>query len=98
MKPTKLYISPHFDDVVFSCAGKIIDDLSKEGNKNKFNFPIGLSGSNNAKMSFSGVKTSLKTFIEKNEDNLKDPIFFNDTCASYQEAIVQAIKEKTTTY
>jgi len=27
MKPTKLYISPHFDDVVFSCAGKILDDV-----------------------------------------------------------------------
>ncbi len=24
---TKLYISPHFDDAVFSCAGKIIDDV-----------------------------------------------------------------------
>ncbi len=28
MQLTKLYISPHFDDVVFSCAGKIIDDVT----------------------------------------------------------------------
>ncbi|MES2824110.1 MAG: PIG-L family deacetylase [Pseudomonadota bacterium] len=27
MQLTKLYISPHFDDVVFSCAGKIIADV-----------------------------------------------------------------------
>ncbi|MES2672736.1 MAG: PIG-L family deacetylase [Pseudomonadota bacterium] len=27
MRLTKLYISPHFDDVVFSCAGKIIADV-----------------------------------------------------------------------
>lgn len=27
MQLTKLYISPHFDDVVFSCAGKIIVDV-----------------------------------------------------------------------
>ena len=76
-------------------AGKIIDDLGKKGDKDKFKFPIGLSGSKDAKMSFSGVKTSLKTFIEKNKFNLKDPQFLNDTCASYQEAIVQAISDKT---
>lgn len=27
MNPTTLYISPHFDDVIFSCGGKIIDDV-----------------------------------------------------------------------
>jgi LmbE family N-acetylglucosaminyl deacetylase len=27
MQLTSLYISPHFDDVVFSCAGKIIEDI-----------------------------------------------------------------------
>ena len=78
-------------------AGKIIDELSKLGNPKKYKFPIGLLGSKDGKMSFSGVKTSLRNFIEKNNlevGNRESPLM-KDVCASYQEAIVQAIVSKT---
>ena len=78
-------------------AGKIIDELSKQGDPTKYKFPIGLLGSKDAKMSFSGVKTSLRNFIEKNnvEVGNKESQLMKDVCASYQEAIVQAILSKT---
>ncbi len=78
-------------------AGKIIDELAKDGDLKKYSFPIGLQHSKDAKMSFSGVKTSLRNFIEKNnlEIENKKSQMMKDVCASYQEAIVQAIVSKT---
>ncbi len=82
-------------------AGKLIDELAKKGDPLKFEFPIGLKSSANSNLSYSGVKTSLRQFIEKNPDvdfNGKNPSEYNqklyDVCASYQHAIVFAIKLK----
>jgi N6-L-threonylcarbamoyladenine synthase len=78
-------------------AGKVIDTLAKDGDQKKYSFPIGLKHSKDGKMSFSGVKTSLRTFIEKNKIKIGDESsqMMKDVCASYQEAIVQAILHKT---
>lgn len=74
-------------------AGKIIDDLAKKGDANKYQFPIGLKSSADARLSFSGLKTALRVFIENN------PELINETelphiCASYQKAIVEALALK----
>jgi N6-L-threonylcarbamoyladenine synthase len=86
-------------------AGRIIDELSLRGDKTRFKFPVGLLGSKDAKLSFSGVKTSMRVFLEKNPE-IKIQEDFNpevvqekyqdiyDTCASYQEAIVSALSRK----
>ena len=76
-------------------AGREIDERSKKGNKQKYSFPIGLKHSKDGKMSFSGVKTSLRRLVETTPNILKDQNEINDVCASYQEAIVQAINLKT---
>ncbi|MBT7609739.1 MAG: tRNA (adenosine(37)-N6)-threonylcarbamoyltransferase complex transferase subunit TsaD [Bacteriovoracaceae bacterium] len=74
-------------------AGRDIDKLAKKGNKDAYHFPIGLKSSADCNFSFSGLKTSLRTFIEKQESqNLKYDL--NDVCASYQEAISNALKLK----
>lgn len=81
-------------------AGQIIDRLAKEGSKTRFEFPIGLRGSKDARLSFSGVKTALRTFVENNpeyiihneKDYTKQQV--KDLCASYQHAIVSALKLK----
>lgn len=70
-------------------GGKMIDDLAKEGNALKYEFPIGLKSSADANLSFSGVKTSLRNFISGKD--LKD---LPDICASYQHAIVSALELK----
>lgn len=80
-------------------AGRIIDDLAKKGDPKKYEFPIGLRGSADCNLSYSGVKTSLRQFLEKNPDHLveSDTILETkhfDMCASYQHAIVSALKLK----
>ncbi|MBT6324857.1 MAG: tRNA (adenosine(37)-N6)-threonylcarbamoyltransferase complex transferase subunit TsaD [Bdellovibrionales bacterium] len=73
-------------------AGKLIDDLAKKGNKNKFAFPIAMKNSKDSNLSFSGVKTSLKQFLDKHYSNKpipKDEL--QDICASYQKAIIDAL-------
>lgn len=82
-------------------AGRIIDDLAKEGNPKAFSFPIGLRDSKNASLSFSGVKTSLRQFLTEHphlvakENQTSFSQEFKDLCASYQYAIVEALKLKT---
>jgi N6-L-threonylcarbamoyladenine synthase len=74
-------------------AGRDIDRLAKTGNKDAYSFPIGLKSSADCNFSYSGLKTSLRQFIEKHESqNLKFDL--NDVCASYQEAIAGALKLK----
>ena len=80
-------------------AGRLIDELAKKGEKTRFKFPIGLRSPGNADLSFSGVKTSLRLFLEENpgyfcqdKENPNQDHF--DVCASYQECIVAALSLK----
>lgn len=75
-------------------AGPIIDKLAKEGNENAFVF-------NKPKMqnydySFSGIKTSILYFIQKEVQ--KNPNFIqenlNDLCASVQKTIIDTLMNK----
>ncbi|MEE3079688.1 MAG: tRNA (adenosine(37)-N6)-threonylcarbamoyltransferase complex transferase subunit TsaD [Bdellovibrionota bacterium] len=80
-------------------AGRIIDDISKEGNEKYHEFPIGLRGSKDASLSFSGLKTSLRHHIEKNKEYMvHEPQNLTqkqkDLIASYQYAIVKALSLK----
>ncbi|MGZ3789234.1 MAG: tRNA (adenosine(37)-N6)-threonylcarbamoyltransferase complex transferase subunit TsaD [Bacteriovorax sp.] len=72
-------------------AGKIIDEKAAFGDFKKYTFPISMLDSGDATLSFSGVKTALRNFIEDHpEKNFK----MEDVCASYQYAIVEALKRK----
>lgn len=46
-------------------GGKIIEDLAKTGDENKFNFTIPLKNTNRLEYSFSGLKNQLREQIEK---------------------------------
>ncbi|CVK16830.1 N6-L-threonylcarbamoyladenine synthase [Apibacter mensalis] len=75
-------------------AGPMIDNLSQIGNKDKFKFPLPkLKG---IKFSFSGIKTSVLYFIqkevEKNPNFIKDNL--EDLCASVQKTIISALLDK----
>jgi N6-L-threonylcarbamoyladenine synthase len=72
-------------------AGKIIDDLALGGDHKKYTFPISMLDSKDATLSFSGVKTSLRNFIEAHPDR---DFKMEDVCASYQHAIVEALSRK----
>ncbi len=72
-------------------AGEKIDMFSKNGDPSFIKFPRGLSkDKKNKNMSFSGIKTSLRTYLEKNPTNQKSSSW-HDLCASYQEAIIQTV-------
>lgn len=72
-------------------AGQIIDDRAKKGDPQKYSFPIGLKASADARLSFSGLKTALRVFIENNPTLIEDENELNNICASYQKAIVDAL-------
>ncbi len=77
-------------------AGRIIDQHAAKGDPKKYIFPIALKSEKKPLLSFSGVKTSLRYFIEKNmnitENKSQQP--FYDLCSSYQFAIVEALRLK----
>jgi N6-L-threonylcarbamoyladenine synthase len=72
-------------------AGKIIDEKAVLGDSKKYKFPISMLDSGDATLSFSGVKTSLRNFIEDHPDK---NFLIEDVCASYQYAIVEALSRK----
>lgn len=75
-------------------AGPLIDKLSKEGNPDAFKFSR--SKLDGLDYSFSGIKTSVLYFIQKEEKNNKDFIRENlaDLCASVQKTIVESLMNK----
>ena len=76
-------------------AGKVIDELAASGDESKYLFPIGLKKSANSDLSYSGVKTALRQFLEKNPGIEKDKQELADICAGYQRCIIDALKLKT---
>lgn len=75
-------------------AGRIIDDLSREGDPKKFPFPISYMRDRPGKMSFSGLKTALRVQLSKmTEGQIQQEL--SNLCAGYQEAIVQTLRIKT---
>lgn len=75
-------------------AGPIVDRLSKEGNPDAFQF--NKPKLDNYDYSFSGVKTSVLYFIQKEVQ--KNPDFINenlnDLCASVQKTIIEVLMKK----
>ncbi len=75
-------------------GGPVIDKLAQKGNPRKFQFPVAnIQGFN---FSFSGLKTSLLYFLQRNSRENPDFISQNlhDIAASYQHAIVEQLLQK----
>lgn len=74
-------------------GGIMIDKMAKEGRRDFIDFPRPFKSSGDSDFSFSGLKTSIIYYLRKNpspdEDRMKD------ICASYQEAIVETLVDKT---
>ena len=75
-------------------AGPEIDNLAKEGNELKFEFP--LPKVKNGNISYSGTKTAFINFLHKNK--LKNKNFIdenlNDICASIQKNLIDNLLTK----
>ena len=75
-------------------GGPLLDKCAQHGNSKKFKFPIPkVAGLN---FSFSGLKTSILYFIQKevkkNPDFIKENL--NDICASIQYTIIEILMKK----
>ena len=73
-------------------GGVVIDRLAKSGNPGALSFPRSMKDS--LEFSFSGVKTALLTYMKKRESP-PSAREMPDIVASYQEAIVDVLVEKT---
>src|SRR2546423_13201112 len=63
-------------------GGPEVDRFAAEGNPKAYNFPRPLLREVNDDFSFAGLKTSVRYFLEKNPDLLKDSQKVRDLCAS----------------
>ena len=79
-------------------GGIEIDRLAALGDPGKHSFPKALlerGERENLDFSFSGLKTSVRYFLEKNPDDSKTPEGMADLCASIRHAIVDVLIQKT---
>jgi len=76
-------------------GGVEIDRLARKGDSQRYQFPKAFLEKGNLNFSFSGLKTSVRYFLEREnfgEEELKKNL--PDICASVQEAIVGVLVEK----
>ncbi|MBI3595764.1 MAG: tRNA (adenosine(37)-N6)-threonylcarbamoyltransferase complex transferase subunit TsaD [Nitrospirae bacterium] len=84
-------------------GGPAIDRISKTGDPTRINFPRPYLRNDSLDMSFSGLKTSLRYYLERSGfphtgrgqiSNLS-PVSIPDVAAAFQQAIVDVLVEKT---
>ena len=71
-------------------GGPEIDRLARQGNQKKFDLPRSMAKSGDFNFSFSGLKTAVRYLLPKLEGD-----FHADLCASFQEAVVDVLVQKT---
>lgn len=86
-------------------GGPIISSLSKKGNPEAIQFPRSWLEHGSLDFSFSGIKTSVANYVKKNpivssteNESIDSPEnLLENICASFQEAVVDVLVEKTLT-
>ncbi|MCB0702520.1 MAG: tRNA (adenosine(37)-N6)-threonylcarbamoyltransferase complex transferase subunit TsaD [Ignavibacteriae bacterium] len=78
-------------------GGPIIDKLAKEGNPTEYDFPRSMINSDDFDFSFSGLKTAVRYFIQKNFEFPLGELDKKNIAASVQAAIVDVLIHKTYT-
>jgi N6-L-threonylcarbamoyladenine synthase len=79
-------------------GGPEIDKLARSGDPTAIEFPRSMLDSGDGQFSFSGLKTSLRSVLPKLGAKPGEPLpseVLADLCASYQEAIVDVLVQKT---
>jgi N6-L-threonylcarbamoyladenine synthase len=75
-------------------GGPLIEKLAQSGRPDAFDFPRGIGRRDELDFSFSGLKTSLRYLVEKLPTSAVEASLA-DLCASYQQAVVDALGRKT---
>ncbi len=75
-------------------GGPFIDEAAKKGNPRAVDFPRAIQEENNWNFSFSGLKSAVLNHI--NTEKMKgQPLQVNDVAASFQQAVVDVLVDKT---
>jgi N6-L-threonylcarbamoyladenine synthase len=75
-------------------GGRELDELAERGDPTRYSFPVALRKSDRPDFSFSGVKTALY-YLLRGMDAEEREACAEDIAASYREAIVKALVDKT---
>ena len=76
-------------------GGPLLDRLAREGDPAAYEFPRPLLHDPSDDFSFSGLKTSVRYFLEKRPGLLENATDLRNLCASVQAAIVETLVTKT---
>lgn len=76
-------------------GGPLVEKRAVNGNAAAFDFPRGIGPRSDLNFSFSGLKTSLRYQLEKMSPEEVESRM-DDLCASYQQAVIDALVRKTT--
>lgn len=76
-------------------GGIHIDRLAKEGSARAIAFPRSMLRDDNFDFSFSGLKTAVRTYLQKTLQHTPTEKELRDICASAQEAIADVLVQKT---
>lgn len=76
-------------------GGPEIERTARSGNPQAYDFPRSFSERHNYQFSFSGLKTAVRYFLEKNPNVREDPDWQADICASFQQAVIDVLVRKT---
>ena len=74
-------------------GGPEIDKRAQSGNRTAYDFPRSMMDGDGFEFSFSGLKTSVLYLLPKID--LTNEQTLNDVCASFQEAVIEVLVEKT---
>lgn len=75
-------------------GGPVLDRLAGEGDPSVYRFPRPMLTDPGWEFSFSGLKTSVRYFLEKHPGLASDPRALRDLCAGVQAAIVEVLASK----
>lgn len=75
-------------------GGPLIEKKAIGGDARRFDFPRAMAGSKDMRFSFSGLKTALRYRLEDMDDEELEAQF-PDLCASYQQAVLAQLVNKT---
>ena len=78
-------------------GGPVIEKLAKDGNPKSHHFPRAYLEKGSLDFSFSGLKTSVKTYINKNQNEKHANKIINNIAAGFQEAVVEVLSKKIIT-
>ena len=76
-------------------GGPAISRLAGEGDASKYAFPRPMIDDQNFDFSFSGLKTAVRYFLQREREQLRDSQFVRDVAASVEQAIVDVLVAKT---